>query len=972
MAVDSKPGVEKAIAALPDELRTTVRHWFDRLLSEQPLFSQELDACGCDSGNLVRLVACSEFAAGAILRDWSGFLAIAENGLLGDTPTQSELEQQLANLLGRQSASPADREVFMLGLRRLRNQTLVRILWNDLVAGLSCMETLEALSTLADVAVGASVEFATQQARTRFGDVVHDGKTVPLVAIAMGKLGGRELNFSSDVDLVFIYPAEGETDGAKTLSAHEFFTRIVRQVVSLLEESTADGFVYRVDTRLRPFGDSGPLVVSFAGLENYLLQHGRSWERYAYVKARIIAPQDAELERELMTSVINPFVYRRYLDYGVFESLREMKALVEAQVRKREMQDNVKLGPGGIREIEFIVQALQLVRGGSMSSLRTTRLHAALRAAVDGHDMTADAAEQLFGAYEFLRRVENCLQAVRDQQTHDLPTDDTDRQRLAYALRFSNWPALASEIEAVRRFVSEQFSSIAFRDSEDVVQPSEYAELWSARAGRSEWLRAFEARQFADAEGVAQAIAAFAAQPSTKRTDSIAAKRLRQFIPKLLRLLSTRPDAASVLPRVLGIVDKVLRRSAYLALLNENRIVLERLLELCATSAYLAREVARFPALLDELIDARAYESLPGVEEFRADLALRLSAVDPDDSEQQVEALAEFKRATLFRLAVADFNGLIPVMQVSDRLTDIAELTLSHALFLARRDLVARTGEPHYRLDGRSYAAGMGVVAYGKLGGIELSYGSDLDIVFLHDSCGEQQQTDGPKPVDNSVFFGRLARRLVHFLTTQTESGTLYEIDTRLRPSGRSGLLVTSIDAFERYQEKNAWTWEHQALLRARVVAGSAVVAREFERVRTQTLRKRVRRESLRDEVLGMRRKMRENLDKSSRDVFDLKQGAGGIADIEFIVQYLVLLNADEYPAVIHYSDNIRQLGTLAAARCLTEDDGRRLQEVYRRLRAKTHRLALDERSALVGADDFASERAFVRSLWAREFSAAE
>ena len=965
MAADQKQTINNALAALPGALQPSVRRWFDRLDAQYPEAGQDLDAC--DVSGLVRLLACSDFAASVILRRWDWFLSAASSGLLERCPTPTELENRFAEL----SAPGEDRNDFMQALRKLRNESLVRILWSDLVVESPCMATLEALSSLADFSVASSVSFATREARARFGEVVHDGKPVPLVVIAMGKLGGRELNFSSDIDLVFTYPVECESDGRKKVSAHEYFTRIVRQVAALLEESTADGFVYRVDTRLRPFGDSGPPVVSFAGLENYLLQHGRSWERYAYIKARVITPQDAELERELMSSVVNPFVYRRYLDYGVFESLREMKALVEAQVRKREMQDNIKLGPGGIREIEFIVQALQLVRGGSIPSLRTTGLQAALRAAVDGHDMTAEAAERLFAAYEFLRRVENCLQAVRDQQTHDLPTDDTERQRLAYALRIPDWPALASELGAVRSFVSEQFASIAFRESEEVVQPSEYAELWSARAGHAEWLRAFEARQFVDADGVAGAIAAFAAMPSTKRTDSIAAKRLRQFIPTLLRLLAPRADAASVLPRVLGIIDKVLRRSAYLALLNENRVVLERLVDLCATSAYLAREVERYPALLDELIDARAYDSLPDVEEFRADLSARLAAVDPEDSEQQVGVLAEFKRSTLFRLAVADFNGLLPVMEVSDRLTDIAELTLSHALYLARRDLVARTGEPRYRLNGRIHTADMGVVAYGKLGGIELSYGSDLDIVFLHDSQGEEQQTGGPKAVDNSVFFGRLARRLVHFLTTQTDSGALYEIDTRLRPSGRSGLLVTSIDAFERYQEENAWTWEHQALLRARAVAGSAIVAREFERIRVQTLRKRVRRASLAEEVIRMRRKMRDNLDKSGREVFDLKQGIGGIADIEFLVQYLVLLNADEHPAVIHYSDNIRQLGTLAAADCLTEEDSRHLQEVYRRLRARTHRLALDERPALASANDFLAERDFVRSLWMREFGDA-
>lgn len=964
MAAEESEKLELAVAGLPEPLRPAVRNWIERLATLDGSAQKRLLGSRCDLAGLFRLLACSEYAAGTLLRQWDWFLSAAESGLLAERPERADLEAQFAAVLQKAD----DRVTFMRDMRQLRNQILIRILWFDLVASGPVKQTLESLSDLADTAVAAAVEFATRRAITRYGELQKDGERIPLVAIAMGKLGGYELNFSSDIDIVFAYPADGMTDGASSISAHEFFTRIVRQVASLLEEATADGFVYRVDTRLRPFGDSGPPVVSFAGLENYLLQHGRSWERYAYIKARIIVPLDsADLAQELKTNVINPFVYRRYLDYGVFESLREMKALVEAQVRKREMTDNIKLGPGGIREIEFIVQALQLVRGGSIASLRTTSLRAALRAAAVGHDVTSYVADELLEAYEFLRRVENYLQACRDQQTHHLPTDPLEQARLAFAMSFPSWPDLLSRLNTVRAFVSGQFSSIAFRDAGEPVQPSEFAELWSARAEQTDWQHVFERRGFAQPEEVAKAIAAFAALPSTRRTDAVAAKRLRHFIPTLLRLLTTAAQPATVLHRVLNIVDKVLRRSAYLALLNENRVVLERLLELCDTSAYLAREVARFPALLDELIDVRIFDAVPDADEFRNDLAQRIDVVEPDDIERQVAVLAEFKRATLFRLAIADFNGNVPVMQVSDRLTDIAELILSRALLLARNDMVSRTGEPRYVKDGEAFSADLGVIAYGKLGGLELSYGSDLDIVFLHDSQGDQQQTDGARPLDNGRFFGRLAQRLMHFLTTQTESGALYDIDTRLRPSGRAGLLVTSIDAFERYQEENAWTWEHQALLRGRAVAGSAIVAREFERIRSHTLRKRVRRERLRDDVTSMRRKMRDNLDKSDATVFDLKQGAGGIADIEFLVQYLVLLHADSHPAVIHYTDNIRQLGTLAAAGCLTEDDGRRLQAAYRDLRARTHRLALDEQPARVAAEEFASQRQFVRALWLRE-----
>ena len=911
MSIEPKGKLAMAVAALPEGLRDGPRNWLDRLGGSQVDALDRLAASGFDVDGLARMLACSEFAAGVLLRRWDWFLSEAERGRIARPLNRDELQRRFSRLLD----ASVDKNDFMKRMRELRNESLVCALWNDLIAGQDLQRTLEALSDLADYSVAAAIAFARGHMADRYGEVVQEGECVPLVALAMGKLGGRELNFSSDIDLVFVYSADGMTSGRKPISAHEFFTRVVRQTASVLEEVTADGFVYRVDTRLRPFGDSGPPVVSLAGFERYLLQHGRGWERYAYIKARPIAPIGEAVAMDgMMDEVVRPFVYRRYLDYGVFESLREMKALVAAEVRKRELMDDVKLGPGGIREIEFIVQALQLVRGGSVAGLRTTRLRDALENAVDDHNLTDETAAGLLRAYELLRRAENYLQAWRDQQTHVLPTSAVEQDRLAYAMRYASWAELERDLADARGFVSDQFAAIAFRDSGVAAEEEDdpgFAALWSRRASEGEWNDSLSKQGYDQSQEVARAVASFAELPSTRRIDTIAAQRLRHFMPMLLRLLREKRKPATTLKRVLGIVDRVLRRSAYIALLNENRVALERLIELCAASGYLANEVARFPVLLDELIDPRRYLEAPGALEIRADLEQRVAAVDPADSERQVEIMTEFKRATLFRLAVADFNGSISTMKVSDRLTDIAELILSRALALAHADLVARVGVPRYRIDGRQHTAGLGVIAYGKLGGMELSYGSDLDLVFVHDSRGEQQQTDGSKPIDNAVFFGRLARRLVHFLTTQTESGALYEIDTRLRPSGRSGLIVTSIDAFERYQVENAWTWEHQALLRGRAVAGSSVVAREFERIRAQTLRERVRRDCLRKDVVAMRAKMRAQLDKSNAERFDLKQGAGGIADIEFLVQYLVLLNAEAHPAVIHYSDNIRQLGPI-------------------------------------------------------------
>jgi glutamate-ammonia-ligase adenylyltransferase len=820
------------------------------------------------------------------------------------------------------------------------------------------------------------VEFCVGRAedllRPRFGIPLNiEGQKIPLVTLAMGKLGGRELNFSSDVDLIFLYPQEGESNGDRKLSTHEYFVRLAQQVVALLDDVTADGFVYRVDTRLRPFGDSGPPVVSFAALETYLLQHGRSWERYAYIKARTITPPAvAAVKEELHHNMIEPFVYRRYLDYGVFESLRDMKALIAAEVRKRELADNIKLGPGGIREIEFIVQSLQLVRGGRDEQLRCRELLLVLPRLGRGKGISPVSASQLMRAYGFLRRLENALQALRDQQTHELPKHPADRARIHVAMGFPDWDSLLATLDDHRAAVSRLFAEVAFRtdsDSNQSVLARSLTQLWDSEADETAWSVTLRDSDFAHAKELADVVTRFANLPTSRQIDATGKKRLAEFVPAFLALLQGRSQPHIVCERILKIATRILRRSAYIVLLNENPPAMQQLIMLCEQSAYLADEIARFPLLLDEMLDPRQYSKTITVESMREDLAERLERAGSTDSEEQIEVLAQFQRATLFRIAVADFSGNLPIMKVSDRLTDLAEVVLQHALDVAWSDLVAKHGTPRIAAQHRKKAAGLGVIAYGKMGGMELSYRSDLDLVFLHDSVGAAAETDGPKPLENSMFFSRLVRRLVHFLTTQTGSGALYEVDTRLRPSGRSGLLVVSIDGFERYQEENAWTWEHQALLRARPVAGSGRIAREFDRIRSDTLRMRVHREQLREDVLSMRAKMRKQLDKSGKDRFDLKQGEGGIGDIEFLVQYLVLRNAHEHPAVIHYSDNIRQLGALGAAGCLAEADVARLQQAYRDFRLSLHRLTLNGESPLVADALFLDERDFVVAVWQRE-----
>jgi glutamate-ammonia-ligase adenylyltransferase len=957
MAID-----EDRLDGLPEALRPVVARWYERLEETHASINLAADV----ENQLLRVVAVSDFAGSTLLRDWEYWQSRLEQFEL---PPDPEVLNRFADEL---AASEAGIDEVKSRLRRFRHRYMLHVLWREVAGTAEVAETLGALSALADRLVAAAGAYAERQLENRCGRFRdREGTIVPLVVLAMGKLGGGELNFSSDIDIVFLYPADGESDGPRTLSGQQYFTRLSQSIVSLLDEHTADGFVFRVDTRLRPFGDSGPPVTSFAALESYLLQHGRDWERYAYIKARIVgqAPPPAVAD-DLFGNLVVPFVYRRYLDYGVFESLREMYALIAAEVQRRDLADNVKLGPGGIREIEFIVQSMQLVRGGNREELQQPSLLRVLPALEGSRGLERAAVMRLREAYAFLRRLENFIQAMRDQQVHDLPTDDVDRDRLCVAMGYADWESLARDLDRHRRNVTREFEAIAFRDG-DADAESElerrFAALWTSDASQQDWEAALSGQH--DAGALAELLAAFQHAPSTLKIDAISLERLRRFMPRLLARVVQCDDPPLALERTLTVVNRILRRSAYVSLLNENRLATRRLVQLCESSSYVAAQIARYPVLLDELLE-------PGIEteriekaEFETELESRLAHLPESDTEARMETLAQFQRASLFRVAVADFSGALPIMKVSDSLTFLAEAVLDFALESAWLDLTRKHGAPHYEIDGERHPAGFGIIGYGKLGGLELSYGSDLDLVFLHDSRGGRQMTDGDKPLDNAMFFGRLVRRLVHFLTTQTSSGVMYEIDTRLRPEGRKGVLVTSTDAFERYQEENAWTWEHQALLRARPVAGSAAVAKDFERIRARTLMSRIRLAALQEDVVSMRARMRKELDRSEAGRFDLKHGRGGVGDIEFIVQYLVLRNARNFPAVIRFSDNIRQIAALAAVGRLDVQTAARLQVAYREFRRRLHHLSLNDRPPFVGDDELLAERDLVVAVWERHLA---
>jgi glutamate-ammonia-ligase adenylyltransferase len=786
----------------------------------------------------------------------------------------------------------------------------------------------------------------------------------------MGKLGGGELNFSSDVDLVLLFPEHGDTDGARAIANEEFFTRLGQALARLLGTPTADGFVLRVDLRLRPFGDSGPLVASFAAFEDYLTRHGRDWERYAYVKARPVT--SVERYAEVEAAAVRPFVYRRYLDYGVFESLREMKALIKREVERRELADHVKLGPGGIREIEFIVQALQLTRGGRDRRLQTPSLFLALERLGEARLLPPPAVAELRAAYGYLRRLENRLQMLSDAQTHQLPADALGRERVARSMGCADWPALLAQLQEQRATVSRHFRLVIFggATSDPAAVRIDLGRFWDTQAETAALEAALAHAGFSDNAEAARLLLELRASALVRKLDEPGRKRLQALLPVLLAEVSKSSAQLPVLRRVLAIIEAIGQRSAYFALLQENGAARVRLVQLCRHGDFLASQIAAHPLLLDELIDERLLSQRPERADFAADLEARMEQLREEDPEQQVEALRQFQRAALFRVAVADLTGTLPLMQVSDRLTDIAELIVERALQLGWRQITALFGVPMCGEAALRRPVTICAVGYGKLGGMELSYGSDLDLVFLHDSHGEQQETSGAKPIDNQLFFVRLAQRIVHLLTMHSAAGRLYEVDVRLRPSGKGGLLVTNIGAFAEYQREEAWTWEHQALLHARAVAGAPQLRARFEAVRLEVLCRHVRRDTLLAEVRGMRERMRRELSKGDAQHFDIKQDPGGIADIEFLAQYWALKWAKDYPPVALFADTIRQLESVASAALVSQADVDLLTAAYRAYRARTHHLSLAGTAPIVAAEEFRATRAAVTGLWDATMSA--
>jgi glutamate-ammonia-ligase adenylyltransferase len=928
------------------------------------------------AGHAPHVLACSEFVADAFRRDAALLDDLVRDGAL----LHLRATGGPACWPGGSRPEPDEPEpVLQSWLRRWRRREMVRIAWRDLAGIASLEETLEDLTAFADDAVAFAADCAWRAVAARYGTPRQpDGTPMPMVVVGMGKLGGRELNFSSDIDLVFLFPGYGETEHAAPVSHDEFFQRLGQTLIRLLSATTVDGIVFRVDMRLRPFGDSGPLACGFSALEDYLAQHGRDWERYAWIKARPMTAPEAYAQ--LYGDAVRPFVYRRYLDFGVFESLREMKQLIAKQVVRRELADHVKLGPGGIREIEFIVQAFQLIRGGQDRRLQNPRLLEVLPLLGRNRLLGEQAVEELEAAYRFLRVLENRLQMLRDEQTHQLPADEASRARLARAMGEPGWPALVAALDAHRERVQGHFQALVFRTNEDRDGSEDreggaaapFALMWDESVAAATLRAALAERGFGDADALAQLLVDFRGGSLVRRLDATSLQRLQHLLPELLGAMEPGDDHLALTRRMLRVVESIGARSAYFALLNETPAARRRFVDVCRGGEFLAAQVAAHPLLLDELLDERIFNAPPSRAELAAELDDRLARVGEEDPERLVEALVQFKRAAVFRVAIADLAGHLPVMKVSDRLTDVAELVIERALEQAWAQMTAQFGTPSCVEPGdERRAVRICAVGYGKLGGYELGYSSDLDLVFLHDSAGERQETTGERPIDNQVFFVRFAQRVVHILTVHSAAGRLYEVDVRLRPSGKGGMLITQVDAFAAYQRSEAWTWEHQALLHARAVAGSPALRARFEQVRIGILTAHVRRDGLRDEVRSMRERMRRELTKARPGEFDMKQDPGGIADIEFLAQYWALRWAGEHPAVAMFPDTIRQLETLASGALVPQATVDVLTDAYRAYRTRGHHRSLRDAGNVVPGGEFEPQRLAVRRIWDETFGPA-
>ncbi|CAA0117623.1 bifunctional [glutamate--ammonia ligase]-adenylyl-L-tyrosine phosphorylase/[glutamate--ammonia-ligase] adenylyltransferase [Zhongshania aliphaticivorans] len=952
-------------AELPAILASEVERYWQRLLDRCDADQRAWYSAFAESDQ--RQYLLTAFAGSPALADlcerhptWLPDL-FANNALSACLPDKAWIEE-----LGVSCAECVNADDLAKALRDFRNRHWLRIVWRDLNRLAAMEETVRDLSALADACVEVALAFLHKQLVVERGEPRSaDGTPQQLVVIAMGKLGAGELNLSSDIDLIFAYPEAGNTVGAARSDDNQaFFIRLGQRLIKALDARTADGFVFRVDMRLRPYGQSGPLVISFDALEEYYQDQGRDWERYALIKARCIAGDRREGER-LLTQ-LRPFVYRRYLDFSAIESLRDMKSMIQREVARRHLQDNIKLGSGGIREIEFIAQCFQLIRGGQEPALQALQLQTILPELAQMAYLPESVVDDLQEAYRFLRNTEHAIQAWRDEQTQQLPDADPARVALSFTMGFGDdVAAFLSALEQHRQGVATHFANVIAPPETEPDGQHLSNNRWRTmldELDKDSVRQTLEEAGFDDADEAARLLVALLSGASVLRMQGSGRDRLYDFLPLILEDLCDAESPAATLLRLIPLIEAVLRRTAYLVLLIENPGARKRLVELCDASPWIARQLAAQPVLLDELLDANSLFSVPEKAGLASELRQRLLRIENNDLEAQMEALRYFRLAHVLKIAASEVTGSLPLMKVSDYLTYIAEVVLDAVLDIAWQNLIDKHGSPVPAGDDQRHFV---ILGYGKLGGLELGYGSDLDLVFLHD-LPSTNVSDGERPLDAGTFFTRLGQRIIHILTATTRLGDLYEVDMRLRPSGNSGLLVSSFTAFSDYQHTQAWTWEHQALVRVRAVAGDDNLAQKFVDLRAGILSKSRDILVLKAEVVAMRQKMRDHLLSASNKnaEFDIKQGTGGIVDIEFMVQYAVLAWSQQHPPLTYYTDNIRILESLSEQGLISAADTRTLIDAYKAFRSQAHRLSLQEQKGLIAETALGTEREIVSRFW--------
>ena len=891
-----------------------------------------------------------------VRRRYEAELALLAPGL----PVRASIDALIDELLARGRALPS-------ALRVARHVVIERLAVLDIEQAAPMTDITRAMTELAEATLDRALVQAYADQDERHGPPLNEqGERIDFWVVGMGKLGAHELNVSSDIDLIYVYEEDGQTTGPKVITAHEYFAQVARSLYTLIGDTTDDGFVFRVDLALRPNGNSGPPVVSLSMLEEYFLVQGREWERFAWLKSRVIAPSASITSgrAKQLSATVTPFVYRRYLDYGVFDGLRQLHRKVREEAQRRaagrpERANDVKLSRGGIREIEFIVQLLQVVRGGQFPEMRTRSTLKALDKLAAGGLMKPESAKRLAEAYVFLRRVEHRIQFLDDQQTHVLPTSDADLGWIARSMGFTcteDTCELLQHLGETREFVAMEFDAL-LHDGKTPASP----------AGNDGCRSCGQPPQPVDSPAfierlppaLADRVRGWVDHPRVRMLREESKLRLSKLVMRSAQAVADGSCSQEAAGRFIDWLEPLLRRESYLALLVERPEVQNRLLRLLGLARWPAQFLMRHPGVIDELADERLLHGRFERDSYIADLEARHTAwsrFNQADEESLLDTLRRAHHAEVFRTLVRDVEGHISVEQVADDLSALADATVECSISWAWQHLKQRHRDtPQF-----------GVIAYGKLGGKELGYGSDLDLVFIFDDTAE---TDTDTAV---VAYGAFVRKLINWLTTRTAVGELFDIDTALRPNGNSGLLVTSLTSYKNYQEgrgsNTAWTWEHQAITRARYCAGAPGLAPRFEAVRRAVICAERDPVALRGEIQAMREKLR-----AARPVkegfFDVKHSPGGMVDAEFAVQYLVLAHGRQHPGLLDNVGNIALLQRAEACGLLPAGVGTAAADAYRELRRAQHRARLDEKPTQVDPASAATERDAVLALWRTVFA---